>query len=118
MSSFLNRWRVRKIRSFLGEPSESTQPLGPLHNSRMLLEQPETIIGQNFTTYSEISPPIAMPPVGSISPHSQCLKYRIARVSIEPRLELGEQLARDRRDVLDARHRQQQTLGPRVECDL
>lgn len=24
----------------------------PLHNSWLLLEQPETIIGQNFTTYS------------------------------------------------------------------
>jgi hypothetical protein len=31
--------------------------------------------------------------MGSISPHSQRLKYRIARVSVEPRLEFGEQLA-------------------------
>jgi len=28
------------------------QPLGPLHNSWLLFEQPENIIGQNFTTYS------------------------------------------------------------------
>jgi hypothetical protein len=39
--------------------------------------------------------------------HSQRLKYRICRVSVKPRLELGEQLTGDGRDILDARHRQQ-----------
>ena len=43
---------------------------------------------------------------GLVSSYSQCLEHRIGRVSVEPRLELGEQLAGNGRDVLDARHRQ------------
>jgi hypothetical protein len=46
--------------------------------------------------------PRQKPHAGPFSPNSQRLKYRISRVSVEPRLELGEQLARNGRDVLDA----------------
>ena len=53
-----------------------------------------------------------------LSPYSKGLKYRIGRISVEPRLELGEQLAGNGRDVLDARHRQQEPFGPGVEGDL
>lgn len=37
--------------------------------------------------------------------HTQRLEHRIHRVGVEPSLELGEQLAGDRRDVLHACHR-------------
>jgi hypothetical protein len=53
-----------------------------------------------------------------LSPHSQRLKYRIGGICVEPRLELGEQLAWNGRDVLDACHRQQEPFGPGVEGDL
>ena len=50
--------------------------------------------------------------------HAHCLEHGIHRISVEPRLELGEQLAGNRRDVLHARHRQKDAFGSGVEGDL
>ncbi len=53
-----------------------------------------------------------------LSTHPQRLEHRVCRVGVESRLELGEQLARNGRDVFHARHREQQPLSASVEGDL
>lgn len=50
--------------------------------------------------------------------YTQRLEHCINRVGVEPGLELCEQLAGDRWDVLHACHRQQQAFGSGVEGDL
>ena len=50
--------------------------------------------------------------------HAQGFKHGVHGVGVEVGLELCEQLAGDRRDVLHARHRQQDSLGTGVEGDL
>jgi hypothetical protein len=52
------------------------------------------------------------------SSHPQRLEHRIDRIGVESGLELGEQFAGDRRNILHAGHRQQQPLGSSVEGDL
>jgi hypothetical protein len=47
--------------------------------------------------------------------HSERLKRRIPGVRVEPGLKLGEQLARDSRDIFDAGHGQQNALRASVK---
>src|SRR5262249_1188777 len=54
----------------------------------------------------------------SRSLHSQRLEHRVNWVGVKACLKLGEQLARYRRNVLHARHRQKQALGTGVEGNL
>ena len=50
--------------------------------------------------------------------HAQRLEHRIHGIGVEARLELGEQLSRNRWNILHARHRQKNAFGTGIEGDL